>query len=423
MSVVLGCIADDFTGATDLAGMLVRHGMRAVQTIGVPDQPADAIEADAIVVALKSRTLPAEDAIAQSLEALAWLQAGGAKRFYFKYCSTFDSTDAGNIGPVAEALLEALGADQAIACPAFPENGRTVFKGYLFAGDVLLNESGMQDHPLTPMTDPNLVRVLARQSKTDVGLLDYRDIRQGADAAKAKLQMLAADGKRLVVADATDADDLRTLGEATVEHRLLTGGSGLAVGLPTAYQAAGLFRPGAAADDLPAIGGLGAVVSGSCSRATNAQVAEFLKDHEGFQIDPLSLAEGRDMAAEALAWAKPRLAKAAPIIVYATAAPEAVRAAQEKLGRDAAGAMVENALATVAAGLRDLGVSRLVVAGGETSGAIVQRLGVEALRIGKEIDPGVPWCMAVGGAPLALALKSGNFGAEDFFRKALSCAP
>lgn len=422
MTAILGCIADDFTGATDLAGMLVRHGMRAVQTIGVPDQPADTIDADAIVVALKSRTIPAEEAVAQSLEALEWLRAGGVQRFYFKYCSTFDSTDDGNIGPVSEALLDALGADQAIACPAFPENGRTVFKGYLFAGDVLLNESGMQDHPLTPMADPNLVRVLARQSKTDVGLLDYRDIRQGAAAAKARLKALAADGKRLVIADATDEADLKTLGAATVDHLLLTGGSGLAVGMPAAYEGAGLFKPQGAADDLPAIGGLGAVISGSCSRATNAQVAAFLKDHEGFQIDPLSLAEGRDMATEALEWASSRLG-AAPVIVYATAEPDAVRAAQEKLGRDAAGAMVENALAEVAAGFRERGVSRMVVAGGETSGAIVQRLGVEALRIGKEIDPGVPWCSAVGGDPLGLALKSGNFGAEDFFQKALAQAP
>ncbi len=422
MSVVLGCIADDFTGASDLAGMLVRHGMRAVQTIGVPEQPASAIDADAIVVALKSRTIAPEAAVEQSLAALAWLQAGGATRFYFKYCSTFDSTDAGNIGPVAEALMDALGADQAIACPAFPENGRTVFKGYLFAGDVLLNESGMQDHPLTPMTDPNLVRVLQRQSKRGVGLLDYRAIRGGADAARSRLDALKAEGKGLVVADATDADDLRTLAAAAVGQVLTTGGSGLAVGMPAAFAAAGLFTPQAAAADLPAVGGLSAVISGSCSRATNEQVAIFQKDHPSFQIDPMALAEGRDLAAEALAWAEPKLADR-PVLIYATAAPEAVRAAQAAIGREAAGAMVEAALASIALGLAAAGVRRLVVAGGETSGAIVQALGLEALRIGKEIDPGVPWCVAVGRAPIALALKSGNFGAPDFFAKALATAP
>ncbi len=422
MTVVLGCIADDFTGATDLAGMLVRHGMRVVQTIGVPSRSAAEIDADAIVVALKSRTLPAEAAVAQSLEALAWLKAGGAERFYFKYCSTFDSTDAGNIGPVAEALMTALDADQAIFCPAFPENGRTIFKGYLFAGDVLLNESGMQDHPLTPMTDPNLVRVLQRQAKGGVGLLDYRVIRRGVPAARARLGELAAAGRRLVVADATDEDDLRTLAAATADQKLSTGGSGLAVGLPAALEAAGLYRPKGAAAGLTAIGGAGAVISGSCSRATNQQVRVFLEKHAGFRIDPLALAEGRDQAGEALAWAA-ALPPSEPALVYATAEPEAVRAAQAKVGRERAGALVEEALAAIAAGLTAAGVRRLVVAGGETSGAIVQRLGVEALRIGPEIDPGVPWCVAIGERPLALALKSGNFGGPDFFEKALALAP
>lgn len=422
MGAVLGCIADDFTGATDLAGMLARHGMRAVQTIGTPNQPASAIDADAIVVALKSRTIPAEEAIAQSLEALNWLRDGGARRFYFKYCSTFDSTADGNIGPVAEALLEELGGAQAIACPAFPENGRTVFKGYLFAGDVLLNESGMQDHPLTPMTDPNLVRVLASQSTTDVGLLDYRDLRKGADAARRRLDDLAREGKRLVVADATDEVDLERLADAAVEHPLMTGGSGLAVGIPKAFEAAGLFAPKEAAADLPAVGGAGVVISGSCSRATNEQVRIFKEQRPAFRVDPLALAEGAPLAEEAVAWAEDKIGDG-PVLVYATAEPDEVRAAQAKVGREAAGEMVERALADVAAGMRRLGVRRFVVAGGETSGAIVQRLGVEALRIGQEIDPGVPWCVSVGDDELALALKSGNFGAPDFFEKALSRAP
>lgn len=422
MSPVLGCIADDFTGATDLAGMLVRHGMRAVQTIGVPDLPASEIDADAVIVALKSRTIPAAEAIAQSLEALEWLQAGGCRRFYFKYCSTFDSTDDGNIGPVAEALLDALGADQAIACPAFPENGRTIFKGYLYAGDVLLNESGMQDHPLTPMSDPNLVRVLGRQSKMPVGLLDYRTIRMGADAARAHLSDLASGGRRLVIADATDEDDLRTLAAATSDHILSTGGSGLAVGMPAAFEAAGLFKAQAAAADLPEIGGKGAVISGSCSRATNEQVARFARNHPVFQVNPLDLAEGKDLAAEALEWAKGRINQG-PVLIYATDSPDAVKAAQEAVGREKAGAMVEEALATVAAGLRDMGVTRMVVAGGETSGAVVQKLNIGALRIGPEIDPGVPWCVSIGGDEMAVALKSGNFGGPDFFENALASAP
>ena len=422
MSPVLGCIADDFTGATDLAGMLVRHGMRAVQTIGVPDIPVSEIDADAVIIALKSRTIPADEAIAQSLEALEWLQAGGCQRFYFKYCSTFDSTETGNIGPVAEALLDALSADQAIACPAFPENGRTVFKGYLYAGDVLLNESGMQDHPLTPMTDPNLVRVLSRQSKSPIGLLDYKTIRKGADAARAHLAALAGDGRRLVIADATDEDDLRTLAAATSHQMLSTGGSGLAVGMPAAFEAAGLFQVQDAAADLPEIGGKGAIISGSCSRATNEQVARFARNHPVFQVNPLQLAEGKDLAAEALEWAKGRI-EDGPVLIYATDSPDAVKAAQEAVGREKAGALVEDALATVAAGLRDMGVSRMVVAGGETSGAVVQKLKIGALRIGPEIDPGVPWCVSIGGKEMAVALKSGNFGGPDFFENALASAP
>ena len=422
MSPVLGCIADDFTGATDLAGMLVRHGMRAVQTIGVPDIPASEIDADAVIVALKSRTIPADEAVAQSLEALEWLQAGGCQRFYFKYCSTFDSTDTGNIGPVAEALLDALGTDQAIACPAFPENGRTVFKGYLYAGDVLLNESGMQDHPLTPMTDPNLVRALNRQSNAPIGLLDYKTIRKGTDAARVHLAALACDGRRLVIADATDEDDLRTLAAATSHQMLSTGGSGLAVGMPAAFEAAGLFKVRGAAADLPEIGGKGAIISGSCSRATNEQVARFARNHPVFQINPLQLAEGKNLAAEALEWAKGRI-EDGPVLIYATDSPDAVKAAQEAVGREKAGALVEDVLATVAAGLRDMGVSRMVVAGGETSGAVVQKLKIGALRIGPEIDPGVPWCVSIGGKEMAVALKSGNFGGPDFFENALASAP
>lgn len=422
MSPVLGCIADDFTGATDLAGMLVRHGMRAVQTIGVPEIPASEIDADAVIVALKSRTIPVDEAIFQSLEALEWLQAGACQRFYFKYCSTFDSTDTGNIGPVAEALLDALGADQAIVCPAFPENGRTVFKGYLYAGDVLLNESGMQDHPLTPMTDPNLVRILARQSSKAVGLLDYRTIRKGVDAARAQLAALAGDGRQLVIADATDEDDLRTLASATSHQILSTGGSGLAVGMPAAFEAAGLFEMQSAAADLPEISGKGAIISGSCSRATNEQVARFARNYPVFQINPLEFAEGKDLAAEALEWAKKQI-KDGPVLIYATDNPDGVEAAQDALGREKVGALVEDALATIAAGLRDMGVSRMVVAGGETSGAVVQKLNIGALRIGPEIDPGVPWCVSIGGQKMAVALKSGNFGGPDFFENALASAP
>ena len=422
MPPVLGCIADDFTGATDLAGMLVKEGMRTVQLIDVPGADLPVPEADALVVALKSRTIEPADAISQSRAALAWLQAAGCRRFFFKYCSTFDSTDQGNIGPVAEALLEDLGSDFSIACPALPVNGRSVYRGHLFVGDVLLNESGMADHPLTPMTDANLVRVLDRQTDCRVGLVSYDVVSRGRDAIASAMTSLRDDGIRMAIVDAVLDRDLREIGAAVAGLPLVTGGSGVAIGLPEAYRHAGLLTGNAAAAGrLGAVKGGCAVVAGSCSVATQAQVALMEAHAPAFRIDPLLLAEGQDQAAAALEWAAPLLAEG-PVLVYATAAPETVRAAQERIGKERAGALVEEALATVGAGLVLAGVRRLVVAGGETSGAVVRALGVRGLRIGPEIDPGVPWTESLGEPPLHLALKSGNFGSEDFFLKAFTVA-
>ncbi len=422
MAPLLGCIADDFTGATDLAGILVRAGMRTVQTVGVPAGPLGA-DVDAVVVALKSRTVPAEDAVAQSLAALAWLRGAGCRRFFFKYCSTFDSTDRGNIGPVAEALLAALGAPLAIACPAFPENGRRVFTGYLFVGDVLLSESGMKDHPLTPMTDPSLVRVLQRQSRGKVGLVRAADVAAGPPAIRARLEALRGEGVSLAIVDAISDADLHAIGEAVADLPLVTGGSGVAMGLPAAWRARGLLGAADGAAALPPSAGLRAIVSGSCSTATLGQVdAAVRAGVPAFRVDPLRLAAGEDVTAAALAWAAPLLA-AGPVLVHATAEPATVRAAQERLGRERAGALVEEALAAVARGLVERGVGRLVVAGGETSGAVVNALGVRMLRIGPQIAPGVPWTASVGGRPVALALKSGNFGGPAFFLDAWKVLP
>lgn len=417
MTLLLGCIADDFTGATDLAGTLVAGGMRTAQLIGVPAADMPVADLDAVVIALKSRTIAPEDAVEQSLAALDWLRAQGCRQIFFKYCSTFDSTDQGNIGPVAEALMERLCAAFAIACPAFPRNGRTVFKGYLFAGDVLLNESGMQDHPLTPMTDPNLVRVLGRQTSGRVGLISYPAVRQGTAAISEAIRQLCRDGYRFAIADATDDADLIAIGAACADHPLVTGGSGIAIGLPKNFRRAGLLAADQVPDELPAAPGAAAVISGSCSRATNAQLAHARARLPTLDIDPMALAEGRDQVAGALEWARPRLGEA-PILVSATAPPERVRAVQDKLGMARAGALVEDALARIAVGLVEAGVRRLVVAGGETSGAVVRALGVTGLRIGPEIDPGVPWTATLSPPTIALALKSGNFGTEDFFSKA-----
>ena len=415
MTLLLGCIADDFTGATDLANNLVRAGMRVVQTIGVPAEPV--ADVDAVVVALKSRTAPVAEAVGQSVAAARWLRAQGAPQIYFKVCSTFDSTPAGNIGPVTEALMDELGAAFVVVTPAFPENGRTVFKGHLFVGDLLLSDSPMRHHPLTPMTDANLVRVMQAQLDPArgrrVGLIDHRTVALGAPAIVQRMAALRDAGVTLAIVDGVDDDDLRRLAAASADLKLVVAGSGLAIGIPALHGLA----PSAQAAQLPPAAGTCAVVSGSCSAATNAQVAAFIAaGGAALAIDPLRLAAGHDVAAEALAWARPRLGHA-PVLVYATAGPEAVRSVQQQLGAERAGAMVEDSLSRVARGLVDAGVGQLVVAGGETSGACVQALGITQLRIGPQIDPGVPWChAAVPG--LHLALKSGNFGGTDFFTRA-----
>ena len=416
--ILLGCIADDFTGATDLANMLVRGGMRTVQTIGIPvaslDQPAEAV-----VIALKSRTAPANEAVAQSLAALQWLRARGCRQFYFKYCSTFDSTDAGNIGPVTSALMDALQTDFTIACPAFPENGRSVYRGHLFVADTLLNESGMEHHPLTPMTDANLVRVLQRQTERKIGLLRFDTIARGDAAIKTARSALCEQGITIAIADAISDSDLYTLGEACADLPLLTGGSGLAPGLPGNFQRAGLLPAAADAARLLPLRGRAAVLSGSCSRATNGQVAHWkTSGRPAYKIDPIALADGEPVVEDAIAFAA-ALPPEEAVLIYATSEPQEVRTVQQRLGVAESGVQVERALASIARLLADDGVNKFVVAGGETSGAVVQALGVTALRIGMQIDPGVPWTVSLGGRPVALALKSGNFGAPDFFVKAL----
>ncbi len=418
-NILLGCIADDFTGATDLANNLVRSGMRVVQTIGVPTAPLDA-DVDAVVVALKSRTIAPQEAVSQSLAALSWLQTQASQQIYYKVCSTFDSTPQGNIGPVTEALMDALGADFAVCTPAFPDNKRTVFKGYLFAGDTLLNESGMQNHPLTPMTDANLVRVMQAQTKRVVGLIDYKTVAQGAAAISKRMAQLKASGVGVAIVDAISNEDLMRLGIALKDASLVTAGSGVAIGLAQNFG----ISPSTASWALPAATGLKAVVSGSCSAATNAQVAAFIAaGWPALAIDPLRIASlksgGHEIIREALAWAKPLLAKG-PVLIYSTAAPDAIKAVQSQLGVEAAGALVERTLAVIAQGLVDLGVRQLVVAGGETSGACVQALGITQMQIGMQIAPGVPWCFAQTQfdqicAPMHITLKSGNFGDIDFF--------
>jgi uncharacterized protein YgbK (DUF1537 family) len=413
MAPLLGCIADDFTGATDLAGMLVERGMRTILVLGTPVGRA-AVEADAVVVALKSRTSPVRAAVESSLSALAWLRAVGCRQVFFKYCSTFDSTSEGNIGPVAEALMQALDTQFTLACPAFPDNRRTVYQGHLFVGPDLLSESGMRHHPLTPMTDANLCRVLAAQTERPVGLIDHATVRRGAAEIRKSMDSLCAEGIGFAIADAITNEDLDILGEAGAGLALLTGASGLARGLPENFRRAGLLPDRERHDALPPTTGRSAVIAGSCSVATQGQVATMAARYPAFRLD-VGVLEGGEAVDAALEWARSYY-EHGPFLIYSTARTEEVAATQNRFA--GAGTMIEETLAAIARRLvLDLGIRRVIVAGGETSGAVVKALGIRELLIGPKICPGVPWtsAQAPDGSVLALALKSGNFGAPDFF--------
>lgn len=418
MTILLGCIADDFTGATDIANTLVARGMRTVQTIGVPATGDPLERADAAVVALKSRTAPVDRAVADSLAALRWLQEQDARQIVFKYCSTFDSTERGNIGPVADAVLDALGEHFALVCPAFPATGRTVFQGHLFVNGALLSESPMRDHPLTPMTDPNLVRFLGRQTTHSVGLIPYEAVRNGPESITAACTSLQETGIRYGVVDAVTDEDLTAIGAAAASYRVVTGASGIAFGLPENFRKTGALGQ-AVSPALPSVRGRAAVIAGSCSTATRAQVALASQQWPALVIDARRLADGSYRPEDALGWFREQ-DPGTPVLIYSSAAPDAVAAVQQELGRERAGQIIEQAFGGIARGLVEQGVRRLVVAGGETAGAVVSALGVKALRIGPQIDPGVPWTETIGAPSLALALKSGNFGAEDFFPRSLA---
>jgi uncharacterized protein YgbK (DUF1537 family) len=422
MTLALGCIADDYTGASDLANTLTRCGLRTVQTIGVPADDLKLPDVDAVVVSLKSRSIAAGEAVARSLEAEKWIRSRGASHLLFKICSTFDSTDAGNIGPVMDALRSESGDAIVLVTPAFPETGRTVYQGNLFVGSVPLNESPLKDHPLNPMHDSNLVRVLARQSSSPVGLVALADIAKGDGAVISQLAALATKGHGAAIADAVFASDLEVLGRVALTHRLSVGASGLGLGLARALV--GFGRVGAhasVADTQSPVGAAAACLAGSCSQATLRQIAQAEQKMPVLHLDPESVMAGRDEGQRALAWAIERLGKG-PVLIASSSTPDQVSALQAKHGRDAVGHAIEQAMADLAAGLVAAGVRRLVVAGGETSGAVVDRLGIPGFLVGAEIAPGVPVLRAVGAKDreMLLSLKSGNFGGPDFFTDALS---
>ncbi len=421
MSVLLGCIADDFTGATDLANTLVKQGMHSVQTIGVPAVDVDLGNAEAVVVALKSRTAPVADAMRTSLAALNWLRELGAQQFFFKYCSTFDSTPHGNIGPVADALLDALGADFALVCPAFPTNARTIYQGHLFVGGQLLAESSMKDHPLTPMRDSNLIRLMAAQTQRRVGLVPHTTVAAGVEATASAFASLRKAGMSYGVVDALTDHDLATIGAAASAHLLVTGGSGVALGLPENFRRQGRLGP-ATESGVPRVSGRQVVLAGSCSQATRGQIAFAKRIWPHRKLDIYRIATGDPVVEETLSWANEHT-NHTPVLVYTSAGPDEVATIQNQHGRERTSAMIENVFGRLAQELVASGARRLIVAGGETSGAVVSALNVQSLRIGAEIDPGVPWTETLGEPRIALALKSGNFGGEDFFAKAMSMLP
>ncbi len=417
--MLLGVIADDFTGASDIANTLAKGygpegGLQTMQYLGVPAAPP-ASDVEACVISLKSRSIPAAEAVAQSLAALDWLEANGCSQIVFKYCSTFDSTPEGNIGPVAEALAHQLSVMGVAVCPAFPDNGRTIYKGHLFVGDRLLNESGMQHHPLNPMTDSDLRRWLSLQCHDPVGLLDWPVVRQGAGAIRKALASKAQKGERLVIIDALTNDDLLSIGSACAEVKLLTGGSGIALGLPRNFIHSGRAKGGR--PQVKAVSGPEAVLVGSCSRTTLNQIAVHRQDHPVFAIDVDALMGGDVSADDIVSFVQKNEGRAP--LVYSSGRPEDVSALQEKYGRETVAHRLDGLFAATAQRLREAGVRRIVVGGGETSGAVVSALGVTAFHIGAEIDPGVPVLVAADGSGLGMALKSGNFGAPDFFSKAL----
>jgi uncharacterized protein YgbK (DUF1537 family) len=410
----LGVIADDFTGATDIAGFLVANGLRTVQLNGVP--PADLqVEVDAVVISLKTRSCAVDEAISQSLASLEWLRAHGCPQFFFKYCSTFDSTPRGNIGPVTDALLAALGEDFTVICPALPVNGRTIYNGYLFVNGVLLEESGMRHHPVTPMTDSNLMRLMDAQSQGKSGNVPSSVMDQGPDAVRAALVRLKAEGCRYAVLDALHDAHLVVMGQAVADMKLVTGGSGLADGMARAWSMDG-DAAAAAAEGRPAKG-RAVILSGSCSQMTNAQVAAYRGAAPALAVSVERCLSEPGYAEELAAWAQAQPADGPAPLVYATTEPAKLKELQARFGAAEASEAVERTFGALAQRLEAAGFDQFIVAGGETSGVVTQSLGITGFHIGPQIAPGVPWVRAVG-KPLSLALKSGNFGQERFFFQA-----
>jgi uncharacterized protein YgbK (DUF1537 family) len=406
----IGCIADDYTGGTDVAAAFRRQGLRTVLLFGPPDDAAPLEDFDAVVVALKTRALDADAAVKSTLAARHWLiGAAGVGTIYFKYCSTFDSTPAGNIGPVTDALLDAAGATSTVVCPATPEHERTVYQGHLFVADQLLSDSSMRHHPLTPMTDSYLPRLIAAQTPHPVKLVNWQRIRSGPKAVENELRNAAIEGVRHVVLDALDDDDLTTIARAVVGMAVVTGAAGLAGALGRVIRDDDRDAPDFEA--VPAPPGAAVILAGSCSKATLGQVAYARQQFASLRLDPRDVARPADLFDPALAWLLDHLGDE-PVMLYSSAPAEDRGPADASVAEQLEATMGALAKCAVAAGVR-----RVVVAGGETSGAVVDALGVKSVVVDAEADRGVPWC-STPDHQLSLLLKSGNFGQPDLLVRA-----
>jgi uncharacterized protein YgbK (DUF1537 family) len=410
MGLEFAAIADDLTGAVELASMLVRNGMPA-RLLTRRAGPEDAAGVPALVMGLRIRTVPAARALAETGRALDLIRPLRPRRLFYKYCATFDSTPRGNIGPVAERLMAEMGVEFTGYCPAFPEVDRTVYRGHLFVGDALVSRSPKRFDPLTPMREPDLVRVLARQTAVPVGLVRTVDIAAGPDGVAARVAALQAEGIGHAIFDTTCEADLAVLARATADWPLMTGGSSIAAHYPALWGMAETPAP------LPKPAGHCAVLAGSCAERTEEQLAAFGRRRPVLRLDPERLMEDEDAVAAALDWAVPRLPEG-PVAIATTNPPEEVARLQARFGRHRLARRIERALGRIAAGLHGAGVRHFVIAGGETSGAVLDALRVPALDVGPYEAPGMSRAASRGGDPVLFHLKSGKLGPVDMFETA-----
>jgi len=408
--MIFAGLADDITGGMELAAVLAGQGVDC-SFVTNPDRVQ--LNREAVVIAQKTRTCAPRDALRMTACGLRAAMRANAAQIFFKYCATFDSTAKGNIGPCADFIARELGVDFTLFVPSFPEAERYVFQGHLFVQDRLVSESPKRFDPLTPMTDPDLVRVLQAQTAVVVGRLPLSILHRGPAAAEVHLTALRHDGVGYAIADAISNDDLAALAELTAEWRFMTGNSTIAGFYPPIWRRQGLIPPDRGPPSLPPIDGPAVVLAGSCADRTLEQLVAFEHHRPVIRIDPLEAAQ-RDLVPELFAQVQARLADG-PIAIASSARPADVKNVQDKLGVTGAAATIEDLLGRLASQLRRAGVRRFLVAGGETSGAILDHLGIESMQVGRYEAAGVGRAVSEQENPIALCLKSGKLGPVDMF--------